>query len=147
VVATPRRPQLRFSGSMHVHRTLCREREALDQKNEREAHQTEKAEEPEVVHERPQPGLLQHAGVNDLVALQRGGHRAGLRRQHGFRRGQRAEESWIVGRRMRHQIGLVPLRAAVEHRRHGMRILTTDTDFDEFAKPLPIDLHAARGRK
>lgn len=31
--------------------------------------------------------------------------------------------------------------------RHGMRILTTDTDFDEFAKHLTIDLHAVRGRK
>lgn len=31
--------------------------------------------------------------------------------------------------------------------RHGMRIFTTDTDFDEFAKHLPIDLHAVRGRK
>ena len=31
--------------------------------------------------------------------------------------------------------------------RHGMRILTTDTDFVEFAKHLPIELHAARGRR
>jgi predicted nucleic acid-binding protein len=31
--------------------------------------------------------------------------------------------------------------------RHGMRILTTDTDFDQFAKHLPIDLQAVRGRK
>ena len=31
--------------------------------------------------------------------------------------------------------------------RHRMRIFTTDTDFDGFAKHLPIDLHAARGRK
>lgn len=28
--------------------------------------------------------------------------------------------------------------------RHGMRILTTDTDFVEFAKHLPIELHTAR---
>ena len=31
--------------------------------------------------------------------------------------------------------------------RHGMRIFTTDTDFNEFAKHLPIDLHTVRGRK
>jgi len=31
--------------------------------------------------------------------------------------------------------------------RHGMRILTTDTDFDEFAKLLPIELQTVRGRK
>ena len=31
--------------------------------------------------------------------------------------------------------------------RHRMRIFTTDTDFDGFAKHLPIDLHTARGRK
>ena len=31
--------------------------------------------------------------------------------------------------------------------RHGVRILTTDTDFDQFAKHLPIELHAVRGRK
>jgi len=31
--------------------------------------------------------------------------------------------------------------------RHGMRIFTSDTDFDEFAKCLPVELHAVRGRK
>ena len=31
--------------------------------------------------------------------------------------------------------------------RHRMRIFTTDTDFDGFAKHLPIDLHGARARK
>ena len=31
--------------------------------------------------------------------------------------------------------------------RHGMRIFTTDKDFNEFAKHLPIDLHTVRGRK
>ena len=31
--------------------------------------------------------------------------------------------------------------------RHGMRIFTTDTDFDQFAKHLPIVLHATHGRK
>ena len=31
--------------------------------------------------------------------------------------------------------------------RHRMRIFTTDSDFDEFAKHLPIDLHVIRGRK
>lgn len=31
--------------------------------------------------------------------------------------------------------------------RHRLRIFTTDTDFDGFAKHLPIDLHAVRGRK
>lgn len=31
--------------------------------------------------------------------------------------------------------------------RHRMRIFTTDTGFEEFAKLLPIDLHAVRGRK
>ena len=31
--------------------------------------------------------------------------------------------------------------------RHGMRIFTTDTDFLEFAKHLPIELHAARGQR
>ncbi len=31
--------------------------------------------------------------------------------------------------------------------RHGMRIFTTDTDFDEFAKHLPIERHAMRARK
>lgn len=31
--------------------------------------------------------------------------------------------------------------------RHGMRIFTTDTDFDEFAKHLPINLHPVRGRR
>jgi hypothetical protein len=31
--------------------------------------------------------------------------------------------------------------------RHRMRIFTTDTDFDRFAKFLPIDLHRVSGRK
>lgn len=31
--------------------------------------------------------------------------------------------------------------------RHRLRIFTTDTDFDGFAKHLPIDLHSVRGRK
>ena len=31
--------------------------------------------------------------------------------------------------------------------RHGMRIFTTDTDFAEFAKHLPIELHSARSRR
>ena len=31
--------------------------------------------------------------------------------------------------------------------RHGMRVFTTDTDFAEFAKHLPIELHAARSRR
>jgi len=31
--------------------------------------------------------------------------------------------------------------------RRGMRIFTADTDFDEFAKCLPIELHTVRGRK
>jgi len=31
--------------------------------------------------------------------------------------------------------------------RRRMRIFTTDTDFNEFAKHLPIDLHTVRGRK
>ena len=30
--------------------------------------------------------------------------------------------------------------------RHRMRIFTTDTDFDAFARHLPIDLHAVRAR-
>ena len=31
--------------------------------------------------------------------------------------------------------------------RHRMQIFTTDTDFDDFARHLPIDPHAVRGRK
>ncbi len=31
--------------------------------------------------------------------------------------------------------------------RHRMRIFTTDTDFDRFAKYVPIDLHTAGGRR
>jgi len=31
--------------------------------------------------------------------------------------------------------------------RHGMRIFTTDKDFNAFAKHLPIALHTVRGRK
>ena len=31
--------------------------------------------------------------------------------------------------------------------RYGLRVFTTDTDFDSFAKHLPIHLHGIRGRK
>lgn len=31
--------------------------------------------------------------------------------------------------------------------RHGLKIFTTDTDFEEFAKVLPIRLHSSRARK
>ena len=31
--------------------------------------------------------------------------------------------------------------------RYRMRIFTTDTDFDSFARHLPLDLHTVRGRK
>ena len=46
----------------------------------------------------------------------------------------------------RHRERHDPLICAIATRR-GMRLLTTDTDFDQFAKPRPIILHAMLGRK
>lgn len=83
-------------GSLTCGRWRVPGRRPLENKNQRDTGQRQKAEQPEIIHERPQMRLLIERVVNGGVGLRHGGDGIGVLRERVLRGGEPVRERRVA---------------------------------------------------